>query len=330
MAKEWTVGELLGTSNAYWRGCALQAAVRLDIFSAIASGKKTAVEIASSLETDERATAYLLNALAGMELLSKEDDSYANSQAAADFLDKGSPRYLGHIILHHHHLVDGWAQLDEAVRQGQPVVRRSYGEEVEREAFLMGMFNLAMGNGPKVADAIDLSGYRHLLDLGGGPGTYAIHFCRANPELQAVVYDRKTTKPFAEKTAEKFEMGQRIRFIGGDFNYDPIGGGPFDVAWLSHILHSNGPDECQRLIDQVVSTMEPGALLLIHDFILNDDKAGPEFPTLFSLNMLLNNPAGRSYSEGEISAMLKRAGVTEIHRLSWQGPNGSAIIQGTV
>ncbi len=330
MAKEWTVGELLGTSSAYWRGCAMQAAVRLDIFSAIADGKRTAGEIAFSLETDERATTYLLDGLVGMELLSKEDDAYANSQAAGNFLDKGSPRYLGHIILHHHHLVDGWAQLDEAIRKGQPVARRSYGEEVEREAFLMGMFNLAMGNGPKVAGAVNLSGRRLLLDLGGGPGTYAIHFCRANPELQAVVYDRKTTKPFAKKTAEKFEMGLRIRFIGGDFNHDPIGGGPFDVAWLSHILHSNGPDECQRVIDKVVSVMDPGALLLIHDFILNDDKAGPEFPALFSLNMLLNNPAGRSYSEGEISAMLKRAGVTEIRRLDWQGPNCSAIIQGTV
>lgn len=330
MADEWTVAELLKTSSAYWRGSTLQAGVRLGVFSVIGGGKSTVGEIAAMLETDERATGYLLDALASMGLLTKKNDSYLNSRAAAVFLDKESPDYVGYIILHHHHLMDGWAQLDEAVTHGTPVVRRSYGEEAEREAFLMGMFNLAMATGPKVAEAINLAECRHLLDLGGGPGTYAIHFCLANPEMHAVIYDRATTKPFAEKTVEKFGMAQRIRFVAGNFTQDPISGGPFDVAWLSHILHSNGPDECQQFIDKVVSVMEPGGRLLIHDFILNNDKAGPEFPALFSLNMLLNNPVGRAYSEEEIDAMLQRAGLSDIHRLSWLGPNGSAIIEARV
>ncbi len=330
MEKEWTIGELLATSNAYWRGCTLQAAVRLDIFSAIAGGKDGITDIAADLGTDPRATGFLLDALAGMGLLSREDEVYANTGAAASFLVKDSPQYMGYIILHHHHLLDGWSHLDKAVLTGEPVPMRSHGEDVDREAFLMGMFNLAMGNAPTVTAAIDLGGRRRLLDLGGGPGTYAIHFCLANPDLRAVIYDRATTEPFARKTIEKFSLAERIDFIGGDFITDPIEGGSYDVAWLSHVLHSNGPDECSQLIVKVVAAMESGGLILIHDFILNNDKAGPEFPALFSLNMLINNPAGRSYSEEEIMAMLKHAGVQDIQRLSWQGPNNSAIICGTV
>lgn len=330
MGREWTVGDLLGTSSGYWRGCTLQAAVRMDLFSTIGGGRVRAPDIASSLESDPRATEYLLDALAGMGLLSKKDECYENTQVAADFLVKDSPRYMGYIILHHHHLVDGWAQLDQAVRTGQPIQKRSYGAEVEREAFLMGMFNLAMANAPKVATAVDLSGRSRLLDLGGGPGTYGIHFCQANPKLRATIYDRPTTEPFARKTVEKFGLAERIDFVGGDFNTDPIGGGPYDAAWLSHVLHSNGPDECQQLIHTVVSAMEKGGLILIHDFILDNDKSGPEFPALFSLNMLINNPAGRSYSEDEIDGMLKQAGVGDIKRLPWQGPNNSAIMCGTV
>lgn len=324
------MGELLGTSSAYWRGCTLQTGVRLGLFSAVASGSSTGEEIADALGTDERATGLLLDALTGMDLLSKKDSVYSNSRAAADFLVKESPRYIGHIILHHHHLLDGWARLDEAVVKGRPVAKRSYGEEAEREAFLMGMFNLAMVNAPAVAAHINLSGRKKLLDLGGGPGTYGIHFCLENPELTAVIFDRASTEPFARETVERFGLSQRIDFLSGDFTRDPIGGGPYDVAWLSHILHSNGPEECWQLIRKTARIMEPGGLLLVHDFILNNDKSGPEFPALFSLNMLLNNPNGRSYSEAEIMTMLENAGLRDIKRLPWIGPNDSAIMCATV
>jgi hypothetical protein len=109
----------------------------------------------------------------------------------------------------------------------------------------MGMFNIAMSMAPSLADKIDLSGRRHLLDLGGGPGTYAIHYCLKNPSLKATVYDLPTTRPFAEKTIEKFGLTDRIDFIDGNYVKEGIEG-VYDVAWLSHILHGEGQKDCQR------------------------------------------------------------------------------------
>jgi hypothetical protein len=102
------------------------------------------------------------------------------------------------------------------------------------------------------------------------------------------------------------------------------------VAWLSQILHGEGPDDCEKMIQKTVSVLEPGGLILIHDFILNENLDGPLFPALFSLNMLVNTPEGQSYSEGQISSMLAGAGVKEIRRLSFQGPNDSGIVAGVV
>ena len=327
---EWSAADLLQTSSAYWRGCALQAAVRLDLFSVLGDERLTPEEIAQAIKADRRGTEYLLNALAAMGLLVKEEGQYVNTVSARELLDRSSPQYMGHIILHHHHILDAWARLNEAVRTGAPVDKRSYGEEVERESFLMGMFNLAMGVAPRVAAAVDLSGRRRLLDLGGGPGTYAVHFCRVNPELSAVIYDRPTTEPFARRTVHGFDMEGRIEFIGGDFTSDPVSGGPYDAAWLSHVLHSNGPETCRRIIGKTVEAMKPGGLIMIHEFVLDDDKDGPEFAALFSLNMLVNNPDGRAYSQGELTEMLAAAGVRSIVRHPFQGPNESAIITGIV
>jgi hypothetical protein len=326
MVREWNVGTFLSVSSAYWRGCALQASVRLGLFTVIADGMSTLSKITEKIKADTRGMEYLLNALSAMGLLIKVGDSYGNSTATREFLCTDSPHYLGHIILHHHHILDGWAQLDVAVRTGAPVSKRSYGSDIERESFLMGMFNLAMAFAPDLAVRMELQGRKRLLDLGGGPGTYAIHFCLANPDLQAVIFDRPTTQPFAETTVARFGLTERICFRGGDFNTDPITGGPYDVAWLSHILHSNGPAECRDMIRKVLAVMEPGGLILVHDFILENNKDSPEFAALFSLNMLINNREGRTYSEEEITLMLRENGAKEIERHPFRGPNSSSII----
>lgn len=330
MAEQWHPGKLLSISSAYWRGCALQAGVRLKIFSVLGEKSMPGKDAAWEMGSDGSATALLLDALSAMGLLVKDNDCYRNTDFTLRFLVESSPQYMGHIILHHHHLLDGWAQLDHAVLTGQPVQRRSYGRDAERESFLMGMFNLAMQIAPELAGEVDLSGRSKLLDLGGGPGTFAIHFCRANPDLKAVIFDRKTTAPFAEKTVGRFGLEDRIDFIAGDFNKDPISGGPYDVAWLSHVLHSNTYDDCCALIAKCVGLLESGGLILIHDFILDDNKAGPEFPALFSLNMLLAANGGRAYSQQEIFNMLNRSGVRNPARHPFQAKNDSSIIYGTV
>ena len=331
MKNEWTAAALLKTSSAYWRGCALQAGVRLGIFTVIHDRTMQPAEVADLIDADLRGTVFLLNGLSAMGLLVKEDNLYRNTPETLRLLCRESPAYIGHIILHHHHILDGWAQLHEAVQTGAPVSQRSFGEEVERESFLMGMFNLAMGIAPEIADQVNLSGRKRLLDLGGGPGTYAIHFCLANPELSGVIFDRPTTEPFARETVARFGLTDRIAFAGGDITTtDHVPAGPYDVAWLSHILHSNGPEQCRQIIDKTVAALEPGGVIFVHEFILDNNKASPEFPALFSLNMLVNNPAGRSYSEEELTTMLHDSGVSTIKRHPFRGPNDSSILYGTI
>jgi SAM-dependent methyltransferase len=323
----WNIGQLLSTSSAYWRSSTVHAAVKLEIFTALNDAQLTVAEVNARIGANERGIAMLLNALTAMGLLEHNDSCYKNTDFSRSCLVKDEPGYIGYIIMHHFHLVDAWAKLHEAVTLGEPVEKLSHGEEAERESFQMGMFNLAMAIAPTIAASVNLDGKRHLLDLGGGPGTHAIHFCLANPMLRATIYDRKTTEPFAQKTTERFGVADRIDFVAGDFNADPIEG-TFDVAWLSQILHSNSEEECQALIEKTIQSLEPGGYILIHDFFLNDSLDGPLFPALFSMNMLLNNQ-GRSYSEKEVSDMLRQAGASDIHRLQFQGPNDSAIICGT-
>jgi SAM-dependent methyltransferase len=327
---DWNPGTLLEASGGYWKTCALHAAVQLDVFTAIEDRRLTAEAVAEKLKADPRALAMLLDAMSAMRLLDKSADGYANTPAARNFLCKSSPGYLGHIIKHHHHLVASWGQLDQAVLSGNPVRdRAAQRSDDARESFLMGMFNMAMMMAPRIVPKIDLSGRKSFLDLGGGPGTYAIQFCLKNKELQAVVFDLPTTRPFAETTIAQFGLSDRIRFQAGSYLEDPVEG-RYDLAWLSQILHGEGPEDCQRIIQKAVSALSPGGMILIHEFILNNEMSGPLFPALFSLNMLLGTPSGQAYSEQQLSGMLSNAGVRNIHRIAIDSPNDSGIIAGVV
>ena len=325
----WSPPELLNMSGSYWSTCALHAGVKLDLFTALSETPATAVALATRLSLDERGLGMLLDALAALELLNKEGENYHATPFASQFLSLNSTGYLGHIIQHHHHLVESWARLDEAVRSGEPSRRRVSHEsdEVERESFLLGMFNLAMMLAPQVVKQIDLAKRKHLLDLGGGPGTYAIHFCQQNPELQATIFDLPTTRSIAEKTIRQFDLQERINFAAGDFQEDPLSGS-YDVAWLSHVLHGEGAAGCANMLQKTVDALDPGGLLLVQEFILNNSRDSPLFPALFSLNMLIGTPQGQSYSEGEITSLLEAAGLENVERLPMELPNGAGVMCG--
>jgi len=200
-------------------------------------------------------------------------------------------------------------------------------EGSRRESFLMGMFNLAMGIAQELVPTLDLSGKTRLLDLGGGPGTYAIHFCMHNPQLTATLFDLATTQPFAEQTIAKFGLTERIKFSPGDFHSDELGG-PYDVAWLSHILHGENSEDCHKIVAKAAEALEPGGMIMIHEFILDNTRDAPLFPALFSLNMLAVTDSGQSYSENEIRGMMAAAGIVEIHRPAYRGPTGSSVLLG--
>jgi SAM-dependent methyltransferase len=321
----------LDLSGGYWSCCVLHAGVKLNVFTTLSGEPLAAAELALRLNCDSRGLTMLLNALSAMGLLEKLPGSYRATPFAAQFLSRTSTDYLGHIIMHHHHLMSGWANLDQAVRSGEPVRERASHEDVEssRESFLMGMFNLAMQIAPMIVPEIDLSGRRRLLDLGGGPGTYAIHFCRQNPELDAVVCDLPTSRAFAEKTVARFGLSRRIGFVARDFETEELPAG-FDVVWLSHVLHSAGPATCAAVLKKAVSTMEPGGMILVQEFILDDTLDAPLFPALFSLNMLIGTPDGQAYCEKDLLDMLGAAGVTDLRRIPLQLPSGAGVIAGTV
>jgi SAM-dependent methyltransferase len=165
--------------------------------------------------------------------------------------------------------------------------------------------------------------------VGGGPGTYALFFCKANPDLTATIFDLPTTEPVARKTINRFDLADRVDFVGGDFTLDALPGGR-DVVWLSQVLHGESPERAAALVRKAGAALNPGGLLCIQEFMLHDDKSGPAHAALFSLNMLVQTSGGQSYSAGELRAMMTAAGAFRIEALALDLPDSCRVLVGTM
>lgn len=256
--------------------------------------------LAAKLEADEDGLERLLTALG---LASRIGDEFHLSDLARDCLVEGSPHFLGNIVRHQSNLVDKWSRL--ADRIVDPDRQQPHADD----AFLMGMFDLGSLYGSRVVSNLELESAERLLDLGGGPGAFAIEFCKVHPQLNATVFDRPDTRAFAERQIAKAEMSERISVEEGDFTTERFDAS-YDVVWGSHILHQEGREGVLAILATASSALKTGGRLIIQEFLIEDGSAPPRYPALFSLNMLLCTESGRAYTVRQVCALLEEAGFT--------------------
>jgi ribosomal protein L11 methylase PrmA len=294
----------------------LMVAVDLGLFDFLAE-PQSAEQTAVWLQADTRATGIFLNGLAALGLLEKSGDTFKNRQLASRFLVRGSENYRGAIIKHMEHTWErGWEDLKETVRAGHPAQAdpekwldaRPERDASEVRAFIWGMHAIARDLAPQVAAKLDLKAVRRLLDLGGGPATYAIIFAQANPDLQATVFDLPMPIEIARENIAKNGLTDRVGTLAGNFLQDDIGRG-YDFIWVSQILHSHDEEQCKLIIAKAVAALAPGGALAIQDFYLNADGASPPGAAMFGVHMLAVTPRGRAYTHGEVAEWVEAAGL---------------------
>ncbi len=305
----------------------LLAGVEMGFFTAVERTGGGLASLAAALAADERAVDRLGNALTVLGLMEKTADGFANTELAQRYLVTDSPEYMASLE-HQAGQFKRWAALDMAVRQGTrpgDETRTMKDWTTERfERFIGAMHYRASRTADDLAARFDLSGVKRLLDVGGGSGVYAMAMSRANPGLQADVFELPQVVPLVERYTAAAGMQDRVRGVAGDFLNDPLGEG-YDFVFVSAIVHMLSPAQNAELLGRVWEALRPGGRTAVQDFIMNPDRTSPARGAFFALNMLVSTQAGDVYTEDEVRGWLEQCGFQALQRVD-TGPATASIV----
>ncbi len=313
--------EFLELTRAWRESRIVFAALELDLFTAVGDGASSH-DVAARRGLDPRGTDILLHALAALGLLEKHDGVFRNGALADRFLREGAPHDQRVGLLHEAHLRRRWAHLEDCVRTGQPAPRDEGTQSLE--SFIAAMHMNATSRAPQVLRALDLSGLRRALDLGGGSGGYAIALALAVPGARVDVVDRADVVPLTRRYAEAAGVGDRVSAREGDLLAGDLGSG-YDLALLSSVCHMLGPGQNADLIARAARTLVPEGQLVVQDYILDPDRTSPRAAAIFAVNMLVNTPTGTNYTEQDYFGWMRAAGLVALRYVQLGGPTGLLI-----
>jgi precorrin-6B methylase 2 len=323
--------ELMARASGHVEARIVQTAVELAIFDALENSARSASAVATELTLEPKATALLLNALVAVKLLNKQDESFSLSEAAAIYLRKRSPQYLGGMIRFESSLWNAWEKLPEAIRSGQPIRPPNMYQDdpAETETFIHAMDSLvkARGDSAILADALDWHEVSKLLDVGSGPATYPIALCQRFPQLRATIFDLPATLKITERFTRAAGLSDRITLMAGDYRSDPIPGS-YDLILLSNIIHGENFEKNSALFNKLAKCLRPRGRLVVKDHILDENRANPPVGAIFSLLMLLTTDGGRCYSFGEIESWMHAAGLGQVRQVDLPPPLTSSLVVG--
>jgi ubiquinone/menaquinone biosynthesis C-methylase UbiE len=306
----------------------LHSAAELNLFTILQKSPLSAQEVAAKTGGDPRALSMLLDAVAAMGLLVKQNGRYQCDGAITPLLTDGSPATILPMVRHMASLWPRWSRLTD-IAKGNPAAMEEFDfsrNDEELRAFIGAMHSIGAPLAKKIVAAINPAASRALIDIGGGSGTYTIALLHAVPEMKATIFDLPDVIEMARERLSREGLLDRATLVAGSFYDDEFPGGN-DLALISAIIHSNSLEENLDLYKKTFRSLKPGGRILIRDHIMEPDRTHPKDGALFAINMLVGTSGGGTYTYEEIEEGLSQAGFIKI-RLLQQGEHMDGIVEG--
>jgi len=305
----------------------LEAAIRHRVFDVLDNSPKTLHEVHKETGASERGLAAIMNALVGLDFLSKDEQGrYSLTAESAAFLVSTRPGFQGGLIRHcSQQLIPKWLHLNEIVATGKPA--NSVNEQVAGSEFFAqfvnDIFPMSYPAAQALARHLNLDGAGgpvRVLDLAAGSGVWGIALAQSSGRVRVTAVDWPDVIPVTRGTVGRFGLADRFSFLEGDLLQANFGG-DYKVATLGHILHSEGRERSRALLAKTFAALASGGTIAVAEFLVNADRTGPVNGLFFAVNMLVNTDDGDTYSFEEIASWLAEAGFTDARTIDSPGPS---------
>ncbi len=308
---------LFDLMQGFVRSQVLMALVELRLLHRLADAPATAAVLAPGSGVAPERMQVLLQAGAGVGLLKRRRDGrFALARRGAAFL--GVPG-LEAMVRHHAVLYRDLAD-PAAFLRGE--------SEPELARFWPYVFGAAAADDPEAAQrysglmadsmalvaadtlrSVRLKGVRHLMDIGGGTGTFLAAVGAACPDLELSLFDLPEVVAGAPPVLRGAGIAGRVTIHAGSFRDDPLPEGA-DAISLVRVLYDHGDDTVAALLRAVHGVLPPGGRVIVSEPMSGGARPDPSTDVYFAIYTLAMR-TGRVRSPAEIRTALADAGFAE-------------------
>lgn len=275
----------------------------------------TAEDLAKEVDVPVNRVVMLTTALTSIGLLSVvEGGKLQNAPAADSFLSRKSKYDFGDYLRYqidqqmYPFLLQLSAVMKGELTEGAIASYRHWmTDEEQASVYSEAQHAGSLGPGSSLARRVDLSGARTLLDVGGGTGAMTISLCKAYEDLHATIIDFPNVSEIGWRFISEAGLIDRVRYIPGNA-VEAQWPGDQDAILMSYLMSGVPGDAVETLLRKACDALAPGGRLMVHDFMVEENRRGPALAALWQLQHMAFTPDARSLSVGWLTKMGREIG----------------------
>lgn len=315
MKKTTTGDDITEMFTATAASAALGAAVETGLLWRLAAQPLCAEDIVASLRIPGRRGYYWLQFLEEIGVLDGGPQGYSPSAAAREaILQTRTQESWQHLALDERERVAGLHNLALCLSepgsiwtaQGLPApinyVEKMRHDPARAREFTRMLFEVHQPLAGSVANLVDLTGARRLMDLGGGSGVISMALLRKYPALSATVVDLENVCIAGREIADEQGLSGRISYFPADFEADEFPQG-FDAIIQCDVGLLGLP-----LFQKMYQCLNPGGRVIFIELLSPNQHAAPLGRVRWTFLDSLHDPNFGFPTPGQAAELLAQAG----------------------
>ena len=300
----------------------IRAFADLSLADHLAGGPLTAAEAAARAGSAAQTTFRLMRAGVALGLLTVDAEQRFHATPLLDTMREDAPTSLRGLALGVTNRASWlpWCEFVASVRTGRSRAGKALGMNVfdylrrhpaQSQEVTAAMKALTSLWAVDVAQVLDTSDVRLVVDVGGASGALLRELQEANPALRGIVFDRPDVATDVAVAIACSDFADRTEVVGGDF-FKAVPAA--DLYLLKFVLHDWPDAKCVEILSRCRDSMLQGGRLAIIEFLLNDvDDPGDAHGLLALTDLtMLATAGGQERSLAEFDVLLSRAGLRRV------------------
>jgi ubiquinone/menaquinone biosynthesis C-methylase UbiE len=294
---------------------AIHVAATLGLADLLASGPKTSNDLAAATDTHPLALYRLMRALSSAGIFCERDHRRFELTPVAELLRSnaaGTHAPMAQLVGRPSSW-QAWGDLLYAVRTGNTAFDHVHGRGVwehraqhpaEGEVFDRAMSTRTEQFAEAALAACDFSRFAHVVDVGGGEGTFLAAILTAHPRTRGTLFDQPQTIARAQSSLASLGLSTRCQAVGGNFFASvPDGGDAYLLKWILHDWDDTASVDILRACRRA---MKPSGALIVLERLVGAANTASE-AKFADLHMLVMN-GGRERTRDEFASLLGESG----------------------